>query len=145
MEKAPLKLTYQVSLRAESETDYTLIKTTDQLWNITGKDAFPHFSGNIKYKTELTISKPGGYILDLGRVGEAVRLYVNDRYAGYQLTPPYRFDLDGFLKPGKNKLSIIVSNTNAYARRDELSQYLQLEPSGLLGEVSLERYEIQTP
>lgn len=133
---------FEISLRREQEKDYTPYKTTDTLFNITGRGAFTSFAGNIKYDTSIEISDIGNYILDLGYAGEAASLYVNDHLVGSRLAPRYRFDISEFVKPGKNLISVIVSTSSAYERRDEFSEYLKFEPCGLLGPVKLIKYEI---
>ena len=64
-------------------------------------------------------------------------LYINGKAVGEKLFPPYRFDVSGFLKDGKNKMTVIVSNHNGYAVRDRFSKYLMFEPSGILGPVKI--------
>ncbi len=91
-----------------------------------------------------------------GPVRDAAVVYVNGRRAGAVFAPPYRLDLTGFLKEGKNSLRIEVANTslNLMAKkgepdyRDVTAKYgerfqmqdmqkMTPEPSGLLGKVSL--------
>ena len=103
---------------------------------ITGRDEIPHFSGHVKYEAEFE-TEAGKALLDLGYVGEVAELYINDKFVGEKLFPPYRFDISGFLKDGKNKMMVIVSNHNGFAVRDRFSKYLLFEPSGLLGPVKI--------
>ena len=82
--------------------------------------------------------KPGRrYRLDCGQAGETVSVAVNGIEAGKKLVPPYQFDITGFLKEGTNKLSVTVTNHLGYQERDFFSRYLLMEPSGLLGPVSV--------
>lgn len=73
--------------------------------------------------------------LDLGCVGEAAELYINDKFVGEKLFPPYEFDISDFVKGERNKLTVIVSNHNGFAVRDKFSKYLLFEPSGLMGNI----------
>lgn len=131
---------YRISLREEINPEFRPYKETAQLMNITGRKELPNFSGNIRYEWEQEISCTGSYLLDLGQVGEAAEVFVNDHSAGIRILPPYVFDVSS-LKPGTNRISVIVSNHSGYRERDGFSQYLNFEPSGLLGPVVLKRKE----
>jgi len=54
------------------------------------------------------------------------------------MLPPYSFDLTPYLRDGENRLEILVSNTAVFAQPDRFSSYLLIEPSGILGPVTLE-------
>ena len=89
-------------------------------------------------------------------VREAAAVYVNDQLAGYVWHPPFRVDVTKLLKPGENRIRIVVENTaiNELAGtampnyRLLYSRYgvefipqgmenLKPLPSGMLGAVSL--------
>ena len=89
-------------------------------------------------------------------VREAAQVYVNDQFAGFVWHPPFRVELSQFLKPGKNRLRIVVANTaiNALAGTalpnyrllydrngvefvPQDMQDLKPLPSGILGPVTL--------
>lgn len=131
-----LKALFKISVAERNSEEFKLYKTTDELFNVTGKNELPHFSGHIKYETEFE-TEAGKTILDLGYVGEVAELYINDNFVGQKLFPPYRFDISEFIRAGKNKMTVIVSNHNGYAVRDRFSKYLMFEPSGLLGPVKI--------
>lgn len=128
---------FTVSIAERNSEEYKQYKVTDKLFNVTGADELPHFSGHMKYETEIEIEKCGKYMLDLGYVGEVAELYINDKFAGEKLFPPYMFDVSDFVTEGSNKLTIIVSNHNGFAVRDQFSKYLLFEPSGLIGNIKL--------
>jgi hypothetical protein len=46
-----------------------------------------------------------------GPVREAAVVYINDKRAGAVWCPPYDVDVTGMLRPGPNKISIMVGNT----------------------------------
>ncbi len=46
-----------------------------------------------------------------GPVREAAVVYINDRRAGAVWCPPYSLDVTGMLRPGPNKIRIMVANT----------------------------------
>ena len=133
---------FYISYAAEKEREYTYYKTTDQLFNITGRKELPHFSGNIKYEGRfevMDVFPDGNYILDLGQVGEACEMWINGSSVGRRLIPPYAFDITEALKNGDNELTVVVSNHNGYEKRDGFSKYLLFEPSGLLGPITLKK------
>jgi len=89
-------------------------------------------------------------------IRDAAVVFVNGRRAGSVFAPPFRLDLNGFLKQGENRLRIEVSNTNlnllaklgepdyrvlaaAFGERFQMQDMrnLQPAPSGLLGTVKL--------
>lgn len=131
-----LRLNYKISIARRNSEEFVPYKTTDRLLNITGRQELPDFSGHIRYETEFE-GKNGKYLLDLGYVGEVAELYINDCFVGEKLFPPYEFDISEFIKDGKNKMTVVVSNHNGFAVKDEFSKYLLFEPSGLLGDVKL--------
>ena len=132
--------TARISLRRESEKEFTFYKESSALVNITGRRELPNFSGNIRYEWQQKIAGPGKYLLDLGRVGEAAEVFVNGESTGIRIVPPYVFDIST-VKPGTNKLTVIVSNNSGHRERDDFSRYLHFEPSGLLGPIVLKQEE----
>jgi hypothetical protein len=74
------------------------------------------YSGTATYKTSFTLNKnslpeQNAFILDLGRVGEVARVYLNGKEVGTKVFPPFRFALDGLLREGANFLTVEVANT----------------------------------
>jgi hypothetical protein len=130
---------YKLSLSKENGP-YEYVKTMSELYNITGPKGDARFSGNMKYETVLNVSEKGRYVIDLGKVGEAVKLNVNGKYSGARISPPYLFDITDFIKAGENALEIIVSNHLAYTRRDLYSNFHLYEASALLGPVKIKLY-----
>jgi hypothetical protein len=51
------------------------------------------------------------YVLDLGRVEQVARVYLNGEEVGTRVFPPYRFELDGLIREGNNYLVIDIANT----------------------------------
>ena len=138
----PLNAPWQLTLyRAE---DYPngqpmTVMPLSALENVTAPARFPRFGGVMQYETSFVWEQPdaGRCQIDLGQVGETAEVWLNGHFAGVCLTPPYRFECAGCLKTGENQLKVVVTNTLGYEQRDELSKYLLLEPSGLLGPVFL--------
>ncbi len=130
---------FRISYAKETEKEFTYYKTTSELFNFTGRNGLPYFSGNMKYEGNFVIDECGNYLLDLGKVGEAVEVFVNGTSVGCKLIPPYVFDISDALQVGTNELTIIVSNHSGYAKRDWFSRYVLFEPSGLLGPITLKK------
>lgn len=135
-----LECVYKLSLSRENGP-YEYYRTVDKLFNVTGPCGDARFSGNMKYETVINITEDEGYILDLGTVGEAAEVAVNNVTAGRRISPPYSFDITDLIKNGENKLEITVSNHLAYSRRDRYSDFHLYEPSGLLGPVRVKMYK----
>lgn len=131
-----IKPEFEISLMSRDESQFELYKTTKELINITGRGEKPYFSGYIKYEGETELKKTD-CILDLGYVGEAVQVYLNGKYIGSKQIPPYRFEISKDDISDINKLTIVVSNHNGYALRDEFSKYLLFEASGLMGPITI--------
>ena len=94
----------------------------------------------MQYKASFRLEEAGTFLLNLGRVGETAVVEVNGIPVGKAILPPYEFDISGAVRPGENTLCITVSNTNVFRVRDEFSKYLLIEPSGLLGPLTLKKY-----
>jgi hypothetical protein len=77
-------------------------------------------------------------ILDLGEVAASAEVRVNGRTAGILATPPWRLDLSAFVKPGENRVEVLVCNTLANHYVTIPTHYRGSTNSGLLGPVRLE-------
>ncbi len=127
---------FKISIAEKNSTEFKPYKTTEKLFNLTGKNELPEFSGHIKYETVFD-GESGIQSIDLGRVGETAELYINGEYVGVKLYPPYRFNISEFVRDGKNEMTVIVSNHNGFLKKDMFSKYLLFEPSGLLGDIKI--------
>jgi hypothetical protein len=84
-------------------------------WTQNPDDGVKYFSGTASYAKTIQIQndwlKPETRILlDLGTVKDIAKVSVNGRPAAVLWKPPYRADISGFLKAGKNRLEIDVTN-----------------------------------
>jgi len=133
-------------------------------WTEDPEKGIKYFSGIATYCKGLNI--PAGQLaadrrlfLDLGRVRFVAEVYLNGRSLGILWKPPFRVDITGAAKPGRNQLAIEVANTWSNrlvgdARSPENKRYCQtnitnsltwrvpwkdtpLLESGLLGPVRL--------
>lgn len=108
--------------------------------NMSGPDGLPRFTGTFRYETEFEWDETAnGALLDLGEVYETAEVWLNGEHIGVRICPPYRFEINGLLKKGNNKLVIEVTNTLVKEQRDFLSSFAQQEPSGLIGPVRVWR------
>lgn len=94
----------------------------------------PAFSGSATYEraVDLAPATLAGrrWTLDLGDVRDVAEVTVNGRVLAPRLWPPYRLDVSGALRPGRNTIRVQVTNTGANAHGEA-------RPSGLLGPVAL--------
>jgi len=108
-------------------------------------NGLPYYSGSAAY--ERTFDLPQEYvgkklILDCGAVGVVAEVWVNDKPAGVRVWLPFSFDISNLVRPGSNRLKIVVTNTmeNERAVENRAGRLGHLELSGLLGPVKLIPY-----
>jgi hypothetical protein len=102
------------------------------------------YSGGAWYRRELTLNAQqaqGRVWLDLGRVSSSAEVRVNGKPAGIRLAPPYRVELTGLVKPGSNRIEVLVYSALANHYRTIPTRYRGAGESGLLGPVHLEMGE----
>jgi hypothetical protein len=103
-----------VSSPVEFATGFTPFRL--EPWTRTG---LANFSGTAVYEKEFSI--PESYagkrlVLDCGRVSSVAEVAVNGRSAGEAVWRPYRVDITKLVRPGVNRLTIRVTNTEANRR-----------------------------
>ncbi|MBI5085498.1 MAG: hypothetical protein HZB13_12975 [Acidobacteria bacterium] len=113
-------------------------------WTGTG---LRNYSGSAAYeKTFQAPAVPPGrrLVLDLGEVGVVAEVWLNGRRIGERVWKPFRFDVTAAVRPGANRLRIVVTNTEANARA--VANHRGLLPNirlnGLLGPVTLTPYDV---
>lgn len=77
--------------------------------------------------------------LDLGKVSASCRVFLNGRAVGDLPTSPWRLDVSDALRPGENRLEVVVFNTLANYYADLPSRYKGSAESGLFGPVEIRR------
>ena len=82
-------------------------------WTYTG---LSYYVGSARY--ERIWNMPPGMkgkriTLELGEVGSAAEVRVNGKKIGERVWKPFHFDITGAVRPGKNEISIIITNTDA--------------------------------
>lgn len=81
-------------------------------WSALGLSTY---SGAAWYRYDVEIRQEKNYrvIVDLGRVEGTAELKINDHLVDIRLMPPWQFDISSFVRPGKNKIEVLVTNTLA--------------------------------
>jgi len=84
-------------------------------WPEHGDKGVKYFSGTATYVKEVEIPAAmmgAGHslILDLGEVKNIAEVFVNGKPLGILWKPPFRADITGAVKPGKNTLEIKITN-----------------------------------
>ncbi len=98
---------------------------------------YPTFSGTIEYYGVFTLDSVEKAYVNFDRVGENAELFVNGIRCGMRLSSPYVYDVTKALKSGSNDYKLVVRTTLANSRRDKVSMYLPLEPTGAHGKIKI--------
>jgi hypothetical protein len=78
------------------------------------KQGYPYYSGTIKYTSAINIEPEGGGKIEFEAgdfYGNAARVYVNGRYAGFIGWRPYRVDITALVVAGENILTFELMNS----------------------------------
>ena len=110
----------------------------NKFFNVNSPEFKPDFSGKMRYTFKFDVDTCAKRVfLDLGNVGQNASLVLNGKEIGMRITKPYSFDITNAVIAKDNVAVVTVSNTLAQKVRDYFSRFLQLSPSGLLGEISI--------
>jgi len=99
------------------------------------------YSGGALYGTTLVLSPEeaeGEITLDLGKVVATAEVRVNGQLAGIRVAPPWRVEITPHVKPGGNRIEVLVYNTLANHYSTIPTRYRGELTSGLLGPVAVE-------
>jgi len=72
------------------------------------------YSGQAWYRRTVTLSPQqtdGKVLLHLGKVSAAARVIINGEVAGTCIAPPWTVDITRQVKPGENRIEILIANT----------------------------------
>ncbi len=129
---------WRISLKRAGTQAFRPVKET-VLCDLTAPEKYPFFSGTACYemKFDWQGTVPKSAALSLVEVYETAQVFINGIEAGVRIAPPYVFDVGKALRPGENQLEILVVNTLVHQERDFLSMTMPMEPSGLLGPVTI--------
>jgi hypothetical protein len=111
------------------------------LGNVSVPGPLRDFSGTLRYDIDFEYAGDPGLAslaLDLGEVFETASVALNGIEAGVRICPPYRFEVAGLLRKGRNSLSVSVTNTLAKRLgNNAFDRCMAQEPSGLIGPVAI--------
>jgi hypothetical protein len=138
-----------------------------QSWTDSKDDGVKYFSGIAQYEIDFEYGKVDTnkkYVLDLGNVRELADVRLNGDSLGIVWHHPFQLDITEYLRQGKNHLVLEVANewnnrlvgdeflpkeekltnTNITGPRiGRMSWDVPLQPAGLLGPVSITRYDLK--
>lgn len=103
----------------------------------------PEFSGFYRYETEAELTGTAYARLEIEDAYESAEVFVNGVSAGMRTALPYRYELDGLLKNGKNTIVIEVATTLERKARaigagdGGMGAPVPLSPTGIVGKVRL--------
>lgn len=140
VERKILPLTFDIYVRDEDESDFSLYAENSELVDISDADRLPRFSGEVKYLAKFR-AEDGFSVLDLGEVGETAEAWLNGEYLGARINAPYKFSLASAVREGENELTVIVKSNSGNRRRDKFSRFIHIPPTGIIGDIALCRYE----
>jgi hypothetical protein len=123
---------------AEDYPEFSFKKKLGSLQDLSLPNLYPEFSGTMRYEAAFDLKKTAGKtVLNLGEVYETAEVWINDKKAGIRICPPYCFDISALLEHGSNMLRIDVTNTLVREQTDMLSMFSAIEPTGLIGPVTI--------
>lgn len=108
-------------------------------WSKAG--VLEHYSGGAWYRKTVTLTEEqtrGRVMLNMGTVVATAEVHVNGTKAGLCLTPPWIVDISSFVKPGENRIEILVYNTLSNHYGTIPTHYRGSPVSGIVGPVTIE-------
>jgi hypothetical protein len=108
-------------------------------WSLV--DGLKAYSGGAWYRKTINIA--AGDVkkhigINLGDLVSSAELFINGKSAGIKLSPPWQFDLTGKVKPGANKIEVLIYNTLSNNYTTIPTRYRGSIRSGLIGPVTLD-------
>ena len=139
-----LKIDYQPGYRGMAAIPKYIRQTcgtgTITLGDWSEIDGLRAYAGGALYRKIIPISADdlkNKLEIDLGDLVSSGELFVNGNSAGIRLSPPWKFDITPLVKPGENKVEVIIYNTLANNYTTIPTRYRGSIKSGLIGPVSL--------
>ena len=73
---------------------------------------YPGFSGTGTYSAWLEARPVGGRVfVEVDRLADSLEVFVNGKRAGTRIFPPWRVEIGGLLRDGRNQLELQVTNS----------------------------------
>lgn len=131
---------WEIALREDGiDTTFKTVRTNvmgSSLKSINGPDAYPHFSGTIRYTADFEIEEifdlDRNCVIDLPGIHDGTAVRINGCEAGILLGVPYRVAAGAFLKKGRNTIEIETVNTLTWRVHDGQSTHMQMNPTGMV-------------
>ena len=96
------------------------------------------YSGGAWYRKTVKLPAAKSVTLDLGDLVSSAEVRVNGKPAGIRVAPPWTYDLTGLVRPGDNRIEVLVCSTLANHYLTIPTQYRGSTVAGLLGPVRLQ-------
>jgi len=93
------------------------------------------YSGGAWYRKNIRLPAGKKVVLDLGSLVASATLKVNGETVATRVSPPWAFDISSFVRPGENRIEIMVCNTLANHYCTVPTNYRGSAASGLIGPV----------
>ena len=100
-------------------------------------DGLLSYSGGAWYRKTVTLPAAKRAVLNLGEVVASAEVRVNGKLVGVKVSPPWTLDITKFVKPGGNRVEVLVCNTLANHYTTVPTRYRGQTTSGLLGPVQI--------
>jgi len=104
-------------------------------------DGLASYSGGVWYRKTIVLTPDQArstVLLDLGRVVSSVEVRVNGQTAGIRVAPPWSLDVTRLIRPGENRIELLVLSTLANHYQTVPTRYRGDPTAGLLGPVTLQ-------
>lgn len=131
---------WEIALREDGiDTAFKTVRQNvpgDGLKSVNGPDAYPHFSGTIRYTAEFeledTFDLNRNCVIDFPGLHDGASVCVNGCEAGILLGTPYRVSVGPLLRKGRNVIEIETVNTLTWRVHDGQSTHMQMNPTGMV-------------
>ena len=111
-----------------------------ELGDWTRKGVLECYSGGAWYRRTVSLAREqarGRVTLDLGDLSASAEVRVNGQSAGIRVAPPWDFDLTSRVRPGDNRIEVLVLSALGGHYATIPTRYRGSSVSGLLGPVTL--------
>jgi len=112
-----------------------------RIGNLEDDESLKTYSGGMWYRKtiSLTPDQSGArkVTLDLGDLVSSAEVIINGQSIGRRLTPPWRFDVTDAVRPGENRIEVLIYNTLGNYYLTNPTSFAGNTRSGLIGPVKL--------
>ncbi len=112
-----------------------------RLGDLSDNESLKTYSGGMLYGKTIRVNAKQAdsnqVILDLGKVVASAEVFINGKSVGAKTSSPWTFVLTGKLRPGENRVEILIYNTLGNHYLTTPSMYVGRTNSGLIGPVKI--------